>query len=382
MHEEQVSKDNQREKDILWPGNILSGFKADDGISNKQVDKISNKIIELDDSLKKLEDSSNLPSNIVPSIEKQIAAQKNDEICLLPQNRIAAIRKESLELLKQLKRSFGPVKSDLNIKETVFELCDARVKDKLASIPISEINRNRVGISVPSLLAAGVKNLLVLSRLSKSSLISIFGVGEKRANLILREFALIKQEILDELEISVPCLNSNKMEDNLVKEVFCFLRYKNICSVAKESYGDLYINLKSLYKEIRVYSFPFIWILLPPNFRQHISSKAMELWELVNSLEVDSFKFLYKQFLDVGETSIETICNDSQSYRENYKDFFSLSIAAFKEEYLAQKPDEINSSGGNSKRFNDSLGLFPFLGWMLYGLLIVGLIAFLGWYIW
>jgi len=205
-----------------------------------------------------------------------------------------------------------------HIKSFADKLQARAVMNKLASIPVSEVNRDKQGIRVKLLSEHGYQSIADLMGVRSFQLSSLRGIGEKSAETICTVVSEIVKDAQETTRISINLDNKNDESTSLVQAVSCYLHNTSIFDELKELQGFYKNNIETNISDLLPSANGFRWLFSSAEKKQ----KSVDAYQVLQSPDK-------KKYIDEVNTAINSLWQFNQMNAEESWDDFKKNSARF-----------------------------------------------------
>ncbi len=151
----------------------------------------------------------------------------------------------------------------------------------LRGMDVESINRDRLGLRVASLRAAGIENMEQLCALSADQINDIKGIGDDAAWLIYTIAGRIRQEVNAGLKVHVTLDDRNDAATKLLLTAGAAMSTGKSVRTAQALYDSYHEAIKAAYQAAKPAAGTFRWIFSPAQKKKEATDAALYLYGLL-----------------------------------------------------------------------------------------------------
>ena len=166
--------------------------------------------------------------------------------------------------------------------EAMAQLAQKQLSAVLRGMDVENINRDRLGIRVASLRAAGIENMEQLCALSMDQINDVKGIGDDAALLIYTIAGRIRQETVTGLKIRVDPEERSEAATKLLLTAKAAMETGNAVREAQKIYDEYHGKLESAYLAAKPAAGTLRWLVSKAEKKQEALDAAFYLYELLS----------------------------------------------------------------------------------------------------
>ena len=165
--------------------------------------------------------------------------------------------------------------------EAMRRLGEKELSGILRGMDVESINRDRLGLRVASLRAAGIENMEQLCALSADDINAVRGIGDEAAWLIYTMAGRIRREAETGLKLRVSLDDRNADATRLLLTAKAAMETDAAIREAQALYRDYHDSLAAAYLDAKPAAGSVGWLFLPGEKKQRALDAALYLYELL-----------------------------------------------------------------------------------------------------
>ena len=194
--------------------------------------------------------------------------------------------RDILTLIEQFDEDVAEIASQEALQQAVAAEAMGRLGEKelsgiLRGMDVENINREKLGLRVASLRAAGIENMEQLCALSADDINAIRGIGDEAAWLIYTMAGRIRREAETGLRLRVSLDDRNEDATKLLLTARTAMETDAAVREAQSIYRDYHDSLAAAYLDAKPAAGSVGWLFLPKEKKQRALDAALYLYELL-----------------------------------------------------------------------------------------------------
>lgn len=161
-------------------------------------------------------------------------------------------------------------------------LKEEQVKSMLAGMSVEELNRDKRGIRVAALRAAGYSDLAELYKLSRIKLENIPGIGESSAYLIYKTLRQIADTLRDSARVKLNCEDKSPEFARLIEKLYLYARLERPLMAARELSFDFAAQVRQALEDCAGITGMLGWLFSTRETKERSEAAARELLALAD----------------------------------------------------------------------------------------------------
>lgn len=207
----------------------------------------------------------------------------------------------------------------------IIQCADTYLTDEMENlwkdIPIDEINRDKLGISVRALRQMGFTTIADLTGVTKEQLISVKGIGEESAQNILRVFDAIQNQTKRMVKIQLSVDHQTVNASNLVLAITQYKLISPISLSCQDLLDQVGIRIQDSLEDIKSASSMVRWLFTSGMQKQ----RSVEAYAYLESLSQGSFETIYRQMADSAQMIQNISVKDAwNAFEKNPIEYYTL----------------------------------------------------------
>ena len=172
--------------------------------------------------------------------------------------------------------------------EAIRRLSEGEAAAILRGMDVENINRDKLGLRVASLRAAGIENMEQLCALSADQINAVKGIGDEAAWLIYTIAGRIRQEVSTGLKVKVSLDDRSEAATALLHTVRSAMDSGAAIRRAQSLYGDYHEKIKAAYADAKPAAGTFRWLFSSEEKKKRATDAALYLYGLLTGEYGDS----------------------------------------------------------------------------------------------
>ena len=194
--------------------------------------------------------------------------------------------RDILTLIEQFDEDVAEIASQEALQQAAAAEAMGRLGEKelsgiLRGMDVENINREKLGLRVASLRAAGIENMEQLCALSADDINAIRGIGDEAAWLIYTMAGRIRREAETGLRLRVSLDDRNEDATKLLLTARTAMETDAAVREAQSIYRDYHDSLAAAYLDAKPAAGSVGWLFLPKEKKQRALDAALYLYELL-----------------------------------------------------------------------------------------------------
>ena len=194
--------------------------------------------------------------------------------------------RDILTLIEQFDEDVAEIASQEALQQAAAAEAMGRLGEKelsgiLRGMDVENINREKLGLRVASLRAAGIENMEQLCALSVDDINAIRGIGDEAAWLIYTMAGRIRREAETGLRLRVSLDDRNEDATKLLLTARTAMETDAAVREAQSIYRDYHDSLEAAYLDAKPAAGSVGWLFLPKEKKQRALDAALYLYELL-----------------------------------------------------------------------------------------------------
>ena len=194
--------------------------------------------------------------------------------------------RDILALIEQFDEDVAEIASQEALQQAAAAEAMERLGEKelsgiLRGMDVENINREKLGLRVASLRAAGIENMEQLCALSADDINAIRGIGDEAAWLIYTMAGRIRREAETGLRLRVSLDDRNEDATKLLLTARTAMETDAAVREAQSIYRDYHDSLAAAYLDAKPAAGSVGWLFLPKEKKQRALDAALYLYELL-----------------------------------------------------------------------------------------------------
>ena len=194
--------------------------------------------------------------------------------------------RDILTLIEQFDEDVAEIASQEALQQAAAAEAMGRLGEKelsgiLRGMDVENINREKLGLRVASLRAAGIENMEQLCALSADDINAIRGIGDEAAWLIYTMAGRIRREAETGLRLRVSLDDRNEDATKLLLTARTAMETDAAVREAQSIYRDYHDSLEAAYLDAKPAAGSVGWLFLPKEKKQRALDAALYLYELL-----------------------------------------------------------------------------------------------------
>ena len=194
--------------------------------------------------------------------------------------------RDILTLIEQFDEDVAEIASQEALQQAAAAEAMGRLSEKelsgiLRGMDVENINREKLGLRVASLRAAGIENMEQLCALSVDDINAIRGIGDEAAWLIYTMAGRIRREAETGLRLRVSLDDRNEDATKLLLTARTAMETDAAVREAQSIYRDYHDSLAAAYLDAKPAAGSVGWLFLPKEKKQRALDAALYLYELL-----------------------------------------------------------------------------------------------------
>ena len=194
--------------------------------------------------------------------------------------------RDILTLIEQFDEDVAEIASQEALQQAAAAEAMGRLSEKelsgiLRGMDVENINREKLGLRVASLRAAGIENMEQLCALSADDINAIRGIGDEAAWLIYTMAGRIRREAETGLRLRVSLDDRNEDATKLLLTARTAMETDAAVREAQSIYRDYHDSLAAAYLDAKPAAGSVGWLFLPKEKKQRALDAALYLYELL-----------------------------------------------------------------------------------------------------
>lgn len=177
--------------------------------------------------------------------------------------------------------SFDEVRQQ-EVSDSVKRLIARQAGSILRDMDVDNINRDKLGIRVSALKAAGILDMEQLCSMSADQINEIRGIGDDAAYLIYSIAGRIRQEVYDGLKLKISVEDKNEDATGLIKTINCAINTTPYISQANELCSQYHEEIEKACRIAKTASGAFSWMFASSAKKSEALNSAEYLYSLVS----------------------------------------------------------------------------------------------------
>ena len=205
--------------------------------------------------------------------------------------------------------SLGPADRD-SAQEAIRALSDREAARVLSGMDVETVNRDRLGIRVAALRAAGITDMEKLCALSVDQINAIKGIGDEAAYLIFTVAGRIRQEVRTDLKVRLSLDDRSEEASKLLQAVGHSMRNAPSVREAQSLYDAYHDTVKEAYQTARPASGALRWLFSSGQKKKAAADAALYLYSLLAGEYGERVGALLKEFDALEMPDTEALWRD------------------------------------------------------------------------
>ena len=191
--------------------------------------------------------------------------------------------------------ALGPADRD-SAQEAIRALSERETAQILSGMDVETINRDRLGIRVAALRAAGITDMEKLCALSVDQINAVKGIGDEAAYLIFTVAGRIRQEVRTDLKVRLTLDDRSEDATRLLHAVGCSMINGPSVREAQSLYDSYHDTVKEAYQAARPASNALRWLFTSREKKKEAADAALYLYSLLAGEYGERVGALLKEF--------------------------------------------------------------------------------------
>ena len=218
--------------------------------------------------------------------------------------------RDILSLIEQFDADVAEIASEKERQQAAAAEVMDRLREKelsgvLRGMDVENINRDKLGIRVASLRAAGIENMEQLCALTADQINAVKGIGDEAAWLIFTMAGRIRREAETGLKLRLSLDDRNEDATKLLHTAKSAMLTDNAVQEAQALYDGYHEALTAAYQDAKPAAGSFGWLFLPGEKKQKALDAALYLYDMLAGEYGERVRALLKAY-DARETPEES----------------------------------------------------------------------------
>ena len=205
--------------------------------------------------------------------------------------------------------ALGPADRD-NAQEAIRALSEREAARVLSGMDVETVNRDRLGIRVAALRAAGITDMEKLCALSVDQINAIKGIGDEAAYLIFTVAGRIRQEVRTDLKVRLSLDDRSEEASKLLQAVGHSMRSGPSVREAQSLYDAYHDTVMEAYQTARPASGSLRWLFTSAQKKKAAADAALYLYSLLTGEYGERVGVLLKKFDALEMPDTEALWRD------------------------------------------------------------------------
>ena len=194
--------------------------------------------------------------------------------------------RDILALIEQADADVGEIASQAQrLQEAAAEAMESlrakAVSGILRGMDVETVNRDRIGLRVSALRAAGIENMEQLCALTAEDINAVRGIGDEAAWLLYTMAGRIRREAETGLRLRVSLDDRNAAAEKLLRIAKTAMETDDAVREAQAIYREYHDSVAAAYADAKPAAGSFGWLFLPKEKKERALDAAAYLYELL-----------------------------------------------------------------------------------------------------
>ena len=180
--------------------------------------------------------------------------------------------------------------------QAITQLTESQLSGLLRGMDVENVNRDKLGIRVASLRAAGIDNMEKLCALSMDQINAVKGIGDDAALLIYTIAGRIRRETATNLKVRVDPEDKNAASTNLLIAAKASMETASASRKARELYDEYHNAIEAACFAAKPAAGTLRWLISPAEKKQEALNAAQYLYELLTGDYGERVRAVLKEY--------------------------------------------------------------------------------------